>query len=222
MKKERIVYLLIIAVLIAVILLMRSCKSNPCPEIVASHSTIDTIKGKSDSAYKPISLPVRVDGYVPKPLDSVKKLSFPAIKNPQKLPAVNSEELIDKSADPGRDYTLIPDYPINYYADTLWFKRNGELVGYALVKDTVEASEITGRSYEYAIYNKTITNNLVTAPRNKYFAGFEAIGNQFTPLQYFGVTIALQGKKKKRIYNVGVGVMNQKLFYKAGILFPIN
>lgn len=212
MKRERITYLVIIAVLIAVILLMRSCKSNPCPEVIKTVTTTDTIKGKSDTVYKPV--PVQVISYVPVP---VKQKSIDAVADP-----TNNNPVEVTPPNTAADYAVIPDYPVNIYADTLWFKMGDTLRGFALVRDTVQASEITGRSYKYELYNKTVTNNLQERKRNRYFIGAEIFGNQNSPLKYLGADIALQGKRTGRIYIIGAGLMNSQAFYKAGMLFPIN
>lgn len=207
-----IVYLGIIGVLLIMLWLKGCNKSAPCPEVVATHTIIEPITGKSDSSYKPKPVATIPDHKPASPTTSHKPVARDLLfdagtSNGSEADYTNHSVKVPATDPP----------PLNIYRDTLRM----DTLGYMVVKDTVRG-EILGRSFNYLVNKFSTTKTIAVKPRNKLFFGVEAMGDKSMPVQYLGGSIALQLKRSDNIMSIGAGAFNGQLMYKAGIYFKIK
>lgn len=191
-------YLTVIAVLVIIILLQRSCKSDiPCPE---GGKPVITVKVDTQYVTKQVNKPVYVPGeteYLPGTVDSFYKD-------------------VDTAA-------ILQDfYATRVYRDTIAI----DSIGYAYITDTISKNKIESRwfsaNYKLPIITKETTVVIPPKAKTQVYAGFEGVVNRNEPLSYFGPTLTLK-TKKDGMYTLGAGYdLNGGVSIKAGILWKIK
>jgi hypothetical protein len=78
--------------------------------------------------------------------------------------------------------------------DTIWLDSLHKR-GYAILKDTIAANTLIGRSYDYTLYNTIITNTVVKKQGLQMLIGGGVAGTKTDPLKLAEVDLMLRGKK---------------------------
>jgi len=189
--------LLIIAILVVIIVLQRSCTSTkdpvkPAETVKIDGKTYDVVKKKTDTIFVPITQTVTKPGkdiYHDVPV----YISVP--------------EKIDTQ-------TIVNQYfSRTIYKDTLQLK---ESLGYIAVTDTIEKNSIKGRKWYTNVNKFTIENTIYVKepPVMKIFGGGE-IGIQKPTYVYIGANLSLVTKKDK-MFGLHIGVNSNLDPYIAG------
>lgn len=190
-------YLTVIAVLLIVIVLQKSCQSDlPCPE--GGKPIITT---KIDTQYVPkrveksVYIPGEVE-YLPGTVDSFYKD-------------------VDTAA-------ILQDfYATRIYRDTVAI----DSIGYAYITDTVSKNHIVSRlfsaDYNLPVITKETTITIPPKPKTQLYVGVEGIGNKSNPISYFGPSLVLK-TKKDQMYTLGAGYGVDGASIKAGVLWKLK
>ena len=172
---------IIIAILIIVIIFLRSCDGGKCPEPITITKT--TVKTDTVVTYKTIEKSTKV--YIPKYTTKIISKTLPIS--------------IDTIA-------ILNDYYSKYvYQDTI---KNDSVKIYIL--DTISKNKIQNRKVKYIITHptitvtNTITNNIEVKQKTQLYFGF-GIGANKTNITNFGPEMLLKTKKDK-IFGIGVGI----------------
>ncbi len=182
---------IIIAILIVLIIIMRSCSPTPSlPEVVTVTKT-DTlwVKGKDSIIYKPGIVKIIPGDTVYKDVDTLAIL---------------------------KDY-----FSKIVYKDTIKL----DTFGYVLVKDTISQNRVQNRTtvlnYKFPVITNTVTNTITLPPKSQLYIGFDIVGAQTKPINYFGPSVLLK-TKKDQIYTGGVGLTPEGWGGKFGILWKLK
>lgn len=171
-------YSLIIAILIVIVLLMRSCgPSTNCPD-----GGKPIVVTKIDTVFVTKEIPKTV--YVPGVTVTI--------------PGPTTYKDIDTLA-------ILQDfYSKRIYEDTIKL----DTFGYVLVKDTISQNKIISREtqgeYIFPTITKTTTITIPPKPKNQVYIGFDIMGSIKQPINYFGPSIMYKNKMDK-VTEIGIG-----------------
>jgi hypothetical protein len=192
---------IIIAILIIIILLMRSCESDPTPGkiIKVNGKKYEVIKHTIDTQYVKTVKTVVKDGstiYVDKPV------------------YINVPTNVDTVA-------ILKDYFAKYtYKDTL---KLDDSLGYIAVSDTISKNKIYKRVWDAHVNKITVKETTIVKelPRIQVYAGLD-LGYEYNKTASVGIDLTLK-TKKDQMYRVGVG-MNSELhpIFQFGMLWKIS
>jgi len=170
-------YLIVIAVLVVVIIFLRSC--GPGPEIGEPiiTTTIDTV-------------------YVDKPIE--KKVYVPAIKIKVPGDPIYIIEKADTAA-------ILKEYfSKNVYEDKIQLDSFGYILVRDTISENKITSRITEGKYTIPTINKTTTIQLPYKPKTQVYAGIDIAVGSPAGLTYFGPRLILK-TKKDQMYAIGAG-----------------
>ncbi len=199
--KFNLFYLGVIAVLVAVIFLQRSC--NKCPSISTTSVT------KTDTVY----LTVRDTTVVFHPMPSE------VLQNGVSIPITIHDTIFSVIKEPIDTAAILADYYLTrIYIDTAQFR-----YGHLITKDSVTQNKLLGRNV-VAYFDKIpqITNTVTLNPvlKNKLYIGFD-IGSNGTSTLGAGPLLLFQ-TKKDQLYHAGVDIMTGGAYYHVGTLWKIH
>lgn len=189
---------IIIVVLVIIILLMRTCTPSPKTgeTVYVGGKPYEVIKKVIDTQYVPKSFVVMKKG---KDIYHDTTIYVSVLQN------------IDTTV-------ILKDYfAQNIFKDTLNLK---DKMGYISIIDTIQKNNIFGRSYNAKVNQIIIKDTTILKEklRNQVYVGGN-LGTDNTGLfNYFGPSILLKTKTDK-IYNLGVGINNNKGFSIQGGMY---
>lgn len=189
---------IIIVVLVIIILLMRTCTPSPKTgeTVYVGGKPYEVIKKVIDTQYVPKSFVVMKKG---KDIYHDTTIYVSVLQN------------IDTTV-------ILKDYfAQNIFKDTLNLK---DKLGYISIIDTIQKNNIFGRSYNAKVNQIIIKDTTILKEklRNQVYVGGN-LGTDNTGLfNYFGPSILLKTKTDK-IYNLGVGINNNKGFSIQGGMY---
>ncbi len=164
MKKTKF-YLLIIASLVIIMILMRSCSSNkPCPEPI-KETKIDTVW-----------------------VEKIVKDTFYTPKETVYIPGSTTYKDIDTLA-------ILQDFfAKRVYDDTIRITgvEGFLVVKDTISQNRIISRNISGK-YEFPVITKEET--IIAPPRNQVYWGFDILGNKKEPINYFGGALMFKNKK---------------------------
>lgn len=200
--KVNIFYIVIIAALLAIILLQRSCNKCPSPASVTKTDTVYVTVRDTFVDEHPIPIEVFNSTGQLQPI-TLRDTFFSVIKEP-----------VDTAA-------ILNDYYLTrIYSDTAIFK-----YGKLMIRDTVTQNKLRGRRVLGVFDSIPIITKTVTTPlslRSKVYIGFD-IGSNGTTTLGAGPTLLLQ-TKKDQLYNIGVDFIPglNGAYYHLGTLWKIH
>jgi hypothetical protein len=198
MFSERTIYLVVIASLIVVLLLVRSCNTPPKPiDKPVTITKVDTIwlKKKDSIVYKPS-----------------KSVMIPA----------DTQAILRKHLTKVDTANILKDYFAKYaYRDSIKL----DSLGYIYVSDTITENKIASRKvvkdYKIPIVIDSVKTILPPIYKNQVYVGFNIMGNKTNPVSYFGPSVILKTKTDK-MYNINVGISTGGVTLGGGMAWKIK
>ena len=193
---------IIIVVLVIIILLMRTCTPSPKPgeTIYVGGKPYEVVKKVIDTQYVPKSFVVMKKG---KDIYHDTTIYVPVLQN------------VDTTA-------ILKDYfAQNIFKDTLNLK---DKMGYVSIIDTIQKNNIFGRSYNAKVNQIIIRDTTILKEklRNQVYVGGNLGVDNTGLFNYFGPSLLLKTKTDK-IYNLGVGINNNKgISVQGGMYWKIK
>jgi hypothetical protein len=186
---ERLTYWVMIAALIILALLQRTC-TKPCPP------TLNTISTKTDTVW--ITNHTHSPVYTPVSKTTIKK-PRPVKTDYEVIPLTdNSYVLLNAELEKRRvEADTSGDVELTVYQDTTYMIE--PIKGYFVITDTVDGRLISRRidqNYRLpVIVNNTTTYTPAAKPRSQIYVGGEVWGSPANILEYGGVSLALKTKR---------------------------
>jgi hypothetical protein len=195
---------IIIAVLVIVILLMRTCTPSPNFKpgkvVYLDGKPFEVVKHTTDTQY------------VPKPFEVIKKGKDIYRDTPIYIPVpqdVDTAEIL-------KDY-----FAKNVYKDTLKLK---DSMGYIAITDTITKNSIASRQFKANVKQMVIRDSVILKEklRNQLYIGGNLGVTNNGVFNYFGPSLLLKTKTDK-IYNIGAGINNtQGISVQGGMYWKIK
>ena len=194
---------MMIAVLIIVIILMRSCdgeKKDSGQIIKVDGKKYEVVKQKIDTVYQ------LKDTIVYKPGKKIYLDKIIEVKVPAK---VDTLAILSKY------------YAKKIYVDTL---KLADSLGYVIVNDTISENSILGRLWNAQVNKITITDKVIVKelPRNQVYIGLVGGFDKQNIVNFFGPSAVIK-TKNDHMYSIGMGYSgNKTVSVQGGIYWKIK
>lgn len=192
-----------IAILVAIILILNTCKptgSDTGVMTTVNGKPYEVVKTEVDTVFKTVTRVVYKTGKV-------------IYKEPTAY--VEPPKQVDKD-------TVVKEYfAKNVYLDTLKLENN---MGYVTIKDTIAKNEIYNREWKASITQITVNKKVIVKdpPKNQVYIGAVVGFDRVKGVNFVGPSLILK-TKKEHMYSLSAGVgPNNSLSVQGGLYWKIR
>lgn len=192
-----------IAILVAIILILNTCKpsqNTPGAIVTVDGKPYEVVKTKVDTVVKTVTRVVYKTGKV------IYKEPTVYVEPPKQ---VNKDTVV-------KDF-----FAKNVYLDTLKLDNN---MGYVTIKDTIAKNEIYNREWKASITQITVNKKVIVKdpPKNQVYIGAVVGFDRVKGVNFVGPSLILK-TKKEHMYSLSAGVgPNNSLSVQGGLYWKIR